>query len=333
MGSERKCVICGGELTGQKRKYCSGICQKKGHIEDCNRYVEKNREKVRKTNRRYKQQNQQKVKKASNLYYEKNKEAKREYSKLYRENNKETVKETRRKYVEKNKEVLRKKSKKWGKRYRENNKDKVKGIKKKYYQNNKEKINEHKKQYYKNNKEKLAEKSKEYRRKNKEHISKKQKEWRENNKEKVKDGQKIYRKNNKEKIKKYKSRHIYKLHSGISRSINYYLKLNNICKNRRKWEDLVGYSTQDLKEYLEKLFQPGMTWKNYGKKWHIDHIAPVSFFKFTSTNDVEFRYCWSLYNLQPLWKKENLEKNDKITLWGKEIDVRYIDEQYFDKLT
>ena len=66
-----------------------------------------------------------------------------------------------------------------------------------------------------------------------------------------------------------------------------------------------------------------MSWDNYGQNgWEIDHIIPVSFFQYKSTDDVEFKYCWSLCNFQPLWKKDNIEKLDKITIWGEEIDAR-----------
>lgn len=44
-------------------------------------------------------------------------------------------------------------------------------------------------------------------------------------------------------------------------------------KNGRKWNDLVGYSTDELLTHLEKQFKPGMSWDNYGE-WHVDHIIP-----------------------------------------------------------
>ena len=111
----------------------------------------------------------------------------------------------------------------------------------------------------------------------------------------------------------------------MSKVIRESLKSNNISKNRRHWEDLIGYKVQDLKAHLESLFLPGMTWENYGRKkgikcWEIDHIIPKTFFIFASTDDVEFRYLWSLDNLQPLWAINNREKGDKITFWGKEIN-------------
>ena len=77
----------------------------------------------------------------------------------------------------------------------------------------------------------------------------------------------------------------------------------------------MGYDKNILKRHLEKQFKDGMTWDNYGE-WHIDHIIPLSFFEYKSTNDIEFKYCWSLYNLQPLWKEDNHHKNDSVVIDG-----------------
>ncbi len=84
-------------------------------------------------------------------------------------------------------------------------------------------------------------------------------------------------------------------------------------KNGREWESLVGYSASDLCKHLESLFVDGMTWeKLLSGEIHIDHKIPVTFFKFQSTNDVEFKMCWRLENLQPLWAKDNHIKSNKI---------------------
>jgi len=91
------------------------------------------------------------------------------------------------------------------------------------------------------------------------------------------------------------------------------LMSQNLRKNGRHWEDLVGYTAQQLKDHIEKQFSSGMSWDNYGD-WHLDHIIPKSFFRYKSTDDVEFRYCWSLNNLQPLWAKDNMKKGDSILL-------------------
>ena len=77
------------------------------------------------------------------------------------------------------------------------------------------------------------------------------------------------------------------------------------------WENIVSYTARQLKLRLEGLFANGMTWDNYGK-WHVDHIIPISFFEYKTPMDVEFKMCWRLENLQPLWAKDNLKKGSKI---------------------
>jgi len=90
-------------------------------------------------------------------------------------------------------------------------------------------------------------------------------------------------------------------------------------KNGRHWESLVGYTLDDLIKHLESLFLPGMTWENYGE-WHIDHIRPVSSFSFESVEDPEFKKCFALYNLQPLWAKENCRKH---TDWDGQVTLSF----------
>ena len=124
------------------------------------------------------------------------------------------------------------------------------------------------------------------------------KEWRENNPKKVR---KINRKNKKRRMSIPKNR----LNKNISYLIWFSLKQN---KKGNHWENLVDYTLKNLEAHLENLFEDGMNWKNMGK-WHIDHIRPVSSFNFSSYEDKAFKECWALSNLQPLWAKENWEKN------------------------
>jgi len=82
-------------------------------------------------------------------------------------------------------------------------------------------------------------------------------------------------------------------------------------KNGRSWEKLVGYTLDELIYHLESLFRNDMTWDNYGcGGWHVDHIKPVSKFFYETANDPQFKECWALKNLQPLWESENWIKND-----------------------
>lgn len=81
-------------------------------------------------------------------------------------------------------------------------------------------------------------------------------------------------------------------------------------KDGCSWEKLVGYNLSDLKNHLELLFKDGMSWDNYGK-WHIDHKKPVSKFNIVSSECDDFKICWSLNNLQPLWSGDNIRKSNK----------------------
>jgi hypothetical protein len=82
-------------------------------------------------------------------------------------------------------------------------------------------------------------------------------------------------------------------------------------KNGRTWESLVGYTVDDLMKHLERKFKPGMTWENQGK-WHLDHKIPKAAHYYERPDDIDFKRCWSLNNLQPLWARENIMKRDKV---------------------
>lgn len=110
-------------------------------------------------------------------------------------------------------------------------------------------------------------------------------------------------------IDRYRSDPVARLHQNVSRAIRSSLSYGT--KRRKKWESLVGYTTLDLKQHLEKQFKPGMTWENYGE-WHIDHIIPVAVFNFGSYEHEDFKRCWALKNLQPMWAKENISKGARL---------------------
>lgn len=84
-------------------------------------------------------------------------------------------------------------------------------------------------------------------------------------------------------------------------------------KKRRKTFDLVGYTVEELKKHLERLFLPGMSWSNYGGRggWHIDHIIPLSRLNITSPEDQDFRRAWALNNLRPLWGRDNIARGNR----------------------
>jgi 5-methylcytosine-specific restriction endonuclease McrA len=54
-----------------------------------------------------------------------------------------------------------------------------------------------------------------------------------------------------------------------------------------------------------------MTWGNYEKYWHLDHIISQSKLPFSSMEDDNFKKCWALENLQPLEAIANIKKSNK----------------------
>lgn len=144
----------------------------------------------------------------------------------------------------------------------------------------------------KKHKQKRNEYHKEWSKDNRPRLRKYHAEWREDNEE--------YKKKKHEyNMKQLKEDPIYRLKQRTRTAVWTCLKERNIAKYRSTFETL-SYTLDELINHLEKQFTPLMTWDNYGE-WHVDHIIPMTKFKFSSTEDREFKLCWSLENLRPLW--------------------------------
>ncbi len=180
--------------------------------------------------------------------------------------------------------------------------------------NNKERVLEIGREWNKNNPEKKLKSQSRYRKANREVLRAKDKEYSNSHKKEISAYGKVYSMKNKERlmelarIRRRNRTPQRKVSDAMSCGIRECLKGN---KKRRHWESLVSYNMDSLKKHIESNFVTGMTWDNYGK-WHIDHIIPLSFFRYTSPEDVEFKMCWRLENLQPLWAEDNIAKSNKI---------------------
>ena len=82
-------------------------------------------------------------------------------------------------------------------------------------------------------------------------------------------------------------------------------------KGGRRTMDVLGYSVDDLRNHLGRQFRRGMGWHNMSD-WEIDHLIPVAAFNIETVDCPDFKRCWALTNLQPLWKHENRAKNAKV---------------------
>lgn len=75
--------------------------------------------------------------------------------------------------------------------------------------------------------------------------------------------------------------------------------------------NLTGCSTRQLADHLESTFKRGMTWANYGTRWHVDHIIPCA--AFDQIDEKQRAQCWHWTNLRALTAKKNMQKSDTIT--------------------
>ena len=80
-------------------------------------------------------------------------------------------------------------------------------------------------------------------------------------------------------------------------------------KKSHKSKEYLGCSWDELKTHLEKRFQPGMSWDNYGQ-WHVDHIRPCA--SFDLNDPAQRAICFHFTNLQPLWASDNIAKGARI---------------------
>lgn len=94
---------------------------------------------------------------------------------------------------------------------------------------------------------------------------------------------------------------------GIAEDIRCALKRGG---ESNKVELLLGYTITELQTHLERQFTKKMTWEKFMQgEIHIDHVLQKKLFNLS--NQEEWKACWSLPNLRPMWAKDNLAKSAK----------------------
>ena len=149
---------------------------------------------------------------------------------------------------------------------------KCKDCQKEYSRKNREKISDYNKSYYQENKEQLDIRHNDYYQENKDHLLECQKKYLQENEEaniSKKEYNKRFRRDNKSYYNYYyktrrKNDPNYKLRQDVSGSIRVKLKQNKCYKNGKSCMQYLPYSIQELKEHLERQFEPWMTWNNQG---------------------------------------------------------------------
>ena len=191
-----------------------------------------------------------------------------------------------------------------------------------YYEQNKEVFLENARQYYEDNRDKILNDVSSYRKENKETISEYKQVYYEENKDRIRDYQsdnkdKIQQAQNEQRRERRRNDPNFKLRTYISNCVRDVLKGR---KNKESTWDNLSYTPQELKEYVEKQFEPWMTWDNQGRydpktwddnnlatwTWQLDHIIPQSNLPYASMEDANFKKCWALENLRPLPAKQNI---------------------------
>lgn len=158
-----------------------------------------------------------------------------------------------------------------------------------YYKNNTDKIKTKSKERYIEKRQIYKQKSKEYYSKNRDCIVKKVSEYRNANRDII---------NKKRRDKQYYKSPVAKIKSSLYNRLNKIIKYKEL-RVYKKQISFLGCTAKELKFHLESKFLPTMTWENYGKLWHIDHIIPCAHFDLTKEEDQ--KKCFHYTNLQPLF--------------------------------
>lgn len=111
------------------------------------------------------------------------------------------------------------------------------------------------------------------------------------------------------------------------------LKAKGIHSKSRHTKDFLGCEFNEFLKHLERQFKPNMSWDNYGRTWHIDHIIPCNSFDLTDL--VQQSACFHYTNLQPLWATTaiarehgdmvsigNINKNDNFICESRTVDSK-----------
>ena len=123
-------------------------------------------------------------------------------------------------------------------------------------------------------------------------------------------------KNNQRRARKRREDVILRLRERVSRLIHFMITSRGGTKDSSVLKHL-PYTIIELKQHLEKQFEPWMSWDNYGRyrrggnrTWHIDHVIPQSLLPYDSMDRENFRKCWALQNLRPLESVANIRKSN-----------------------
>ena len=146
-----------------------------------------------------------------------------------------------------------------------------------------------------------------YYKQNKESAKAYQKAYREAHKEKAIAASSQWRKSNKDVIRAWENKRYDEnpKHYWVKTSRE---KLRGLIRKGFEFEFVVGCTFSEFKTHIERLFQPGMGWDNYGREpgqWSLDHKVAMD--KFEVGDPMVHHYT----NLQPMWCVDNSKKGKR----------------------
>ena len=142
--------------------------------------------------------------------------------------------------------------------------------------------------------------------------------WRAAHPDQTRESQKRWRLKNLDKAREFQRKCYMKRRSTIKGKLDHRMsvRIQQSLKNSKRsqnWELLVGYTVNDLKQHLQKQFTGNMTWEKLMEgEIHIDHKIPIVAFNYSKPDDYDFKRCWSLDNLQPMWAQDNRSKKARL---------------------
>lgn len=231
----------------------------------------------------------------------------REYSRFYRANNADKCKESKRPCRERNLDKNREYSRLYNKLHPEQHR----AINKAYRERHPDKCREKSNLYYESHKTpeekaRRAERRRKWTKANPEKVRMTQAAWQVKNREKRRLQQKISIQRRKEEDPAYSVNA--RIRSVLKGRIYKAVKLGQ--KSAHTME-LLGCSMEQFKAHIESLWQPGMSWENYGfYGWHLDHRTPVKAFDLSDPE--QQKKCFRRTNFQPLWSEDNFSKGAKV---------------------
>ena len=164
------------------------------------------------------------------------------------------------------------------------------------------------------------------------------KAYRANNKDKIKQRNRLRYLSKKDHIKAVQAVYLQKLQTKLKLSLkgkarratpkgsidsrmssNVYQSLAH-QKSGRRWEELAGWEIEEALAHWETegllLPHPITGEKMVIGKSEIDlhHIQPIASFNYETAEDPEFKQCWALTNLQPLWRDDHTSIDHNILI-------------------